>query len=107
MLPARHAGPHAAWAQRLPIPGVIAKDAVGLCNHMPAFDVRQDGILGLTGLDVLCIEFAIQPLHLRFCKRHHFVLTERVRFGLLSSVPGMGPSRFKWASRDWRSSFGG
>ena len=42
----------AAACQRPPIPRVIAKDAVGLGNDMPPFDIIEVGSIGFACLDV-------------------------------------------------------
>ena len=35
------------------VPGVIAKDAVGLGDDMPAFDIGEGGVLDLASPDML------------------------------------------------------
>src|SRR5215471_12167226 len=64
MVPVSHARPDAVGGNRLSIPGVIAKNSIGLGDNMPAFDIGEDGVLRLARLDVFGIELGLQALHL-------------------------------------------
>ena len=70
------------------IPGVVAEDAVGLGDDVPAFDIGEGGVVRPAASDVLGIELGLETLHLCFGERHHFVLTARVGCGLPSCAPG-------------------
>src|SRR5262249_20020884 len=59
MVPVSHARPDAVGGNRLPIPGVIAKNSIGLGDNMPAFDIGEDGVLRPARLDVLRIELGL------------------------------------------------
>ncbi len=63
---ARHVGASAIWALRmlpdalevqgLPVPGLKAKDAVGLRNRMPPLDIGQSSAIELPGSNVFGTE---------------------------------------------------
>ena len=72
----------------MPIPGVIAEDAVCLGDHVPSFDIGEGGIVSTPRADVFRIEFGLKALQLCFAKRHHFVLTARLGVGLPSCAQG-------------------
>ncbi len=78
------AGPNTARCKGSTIPGIKAKDAVGLGNGVPALDIVQGGAIRLACFDVLGIELGLQLASLCIRERHHFVLTVRVGLILLS-----------------------
>ena len=66
MVGARGSIPHTAGCQCPPVPCVIAKDAVSLGNHVPAFHIMQVGSIGLARLDMLRLELRSQLSDLRY-----------------------------------------
>ncbi len=60
----RRARPNTARGQCVSVPGVIAKDAVGLGDDMPAFDIGEGGILHPPRPDVFGIELGLEVFHL-------------------------------------------
>src|SRR5262245_12451464 len=76
--------PHAAACERSPVPRVIAKDAVGLGNHVPTFDIVEVSTISLAALDMPRLKFGLELADLRVAKCHHLVLTISTGSGLLS-----------------------
>src|SRR5262249_25970434 len=52
--------PHAAACERAPVPGVIAKDAVGLGDDMPALDIVEVGTTRSASFDMLRLKLRFE-----------------------------------------------
>src|SRR5262245_23724919 len=104
---ARGSVPHAAACERSPVPRVIAKDAVGLGNHMPTFDIVEVRTISLAALDMPRLKFGLEQADLYVAQRHHLVLTISTGWGLLSWAPGISTPRLSSPSIVCRSSLAG
>jgi hypothetical protein len=69
MIGARDSAPHAAACERLPVPGIVAKDAVGLGDDVPTFDIVEISTIGLADLDMPQLKFCSELADLRIGKR--------------------------------------
>src|SRR6516165_4330327 len=74
---------------RLPAPGIKAKDAVGFRDRKPAFDIREVATIGRPRANVPAAEATPQRLHLLCCETHYFVLTLKTGSGLERVTPSM------------------
>src|SRR4029078_1214286 len=67
--------PDAARRYRLPVPALVAEDAVGLGDGVPALDIPKGGGIAGTHAYVAIAQLGVQGLALFMGKCHHLVLT--------------------------------
>src|SRR5262249_32165881 len=99
--------PDAATADGSAVPSFVSKDAIGLRDYMPAFDIAQPGAVGAPRPYVPRIEFRLKQPDLIVRECHYFVLTINTGWGLLSLAPGTLEPRLSSPRRAGRLNFGG
>src|SRR5262245_3048747 len=88
------------------VPRIETKNAISLGDRVPPFDIMQRRSVSMPRPYVFGIELRFELAHLLLAKLHHFVLTIRTGFGLLSWTTGISLPRFSAPSRACRSIFG-
>ena len=107
MVDARCSAPHATGRHSAPVPGVKAKDAIGLGDDLPTFNVVEVSTIGFADLDMLGLKFCLELADLGVGGLEIQVLTLRSGLGLLISAPATEMPRFSSPRIVWRSSLGG
>jgi hypothetical protein len=97
--------PNALRRYRLSVPPVKAKDAIGLSDRVPPFDIGEQFALMLPGFHEFLVQLAREQLDLVF-PEHHRVLTAIVTPPLPKAAPGTDWPALSAAKRKPRSGFG-